>query len=185
MLLVSVSLREVPDRALRLIVTASAHDGSACVLVEVFIGPLPYISDHVHYTERTGHIGMRIHIVRGKHRTALIRNRRRSIAFRSAGNWSAVPGGGDPIAVTPRKAAPIVAQSGYQLGTTAARLLLDRKEGDTSPAKHIILETSLTLRHSVAPPMEMLQDHSTVNSQRLSKPRGNVARGRRSPSSVA
>lgn len=45
-----------------------------------------------------------------------------------------------------------VSQSGYQLGTTAARVLLDRKAGDTSPAKHIILETSLTLRSSVAPP---------------------------------
>jgi LacI family transcriptional regulator len=47
-----------------------------------------------------------------------------------------------------------VSQSGYQLGTTAARLLLDRREGDTSPAKHIVLETVLNLRHSVAPPPE-------------------------------
>ena len=45
-----------------------------------------------------------------------------------------------------------VSQSGYQLGTTAASLLLDRRAGDTSPAKHIVLETSLTLRNSVAPP---------------------------------
>jgi DNA-binding LacI/PurR family transcriptional regulator len=45
-----------------------------------------------------------------------------------------------------------VSQSGYQLGTTAAKLLLDRKGGDTSPAKHMILETSLHLRDSVAPP---------------------------------
>jgi LacI family transcriptional regulator len=45
-----------------------------------------------------------------------------------------------------------VSQSGYQLGTTAARLLLDRREGDTGPAKHIVLETVLNLRHSVGPP---------------------------------
>ncbi len=45
-----------------------------------------------------------------------------------------------------------VSQSGYQLGTTAARILLDRLEGDQGPAKHIVLETSLKLRHSVAPP---------------------------------
>src|ERR1700677_1006234 len=45
-----------------------------------------------------------------------------------------------------------VSQSGYQLGTTAARILLDRIQGDTGPAKHVILKTSLKLRQSVAPP---------------------------------
>src|SRR5271156_3407230 len=45
-----------------------------------------------------------------------------------------------------------VSQSGYQLGTTAARLLLDRIQGDTGPAKHIVLETSLVLRLSTAAP---------------------------------
>jgi LacI family transcriptional regulator, galactose operon repressor len=45
-----------------------------------------------------------------------------------------------------------VSQSGYQLGTTAARMLLDRIQGDASPARHIVLETSLNLRHSVAAP---------------------------------
>jgi len=45
-----------------------------------------------------------------------------------------------------------VSQSGYQLGTRAARILLDRIQGDKSPAKHIVLETSLNLRDSVAPP---------------------------------
>jgi Transcriptional regulators len=46
-----------------------------------------------------------------------------------------------------------VSQSGYQLGSTAARILLERISGDTGPAKHIILETSLKLRDSVAPPI--------------------------------
>jgi DNA-binding LacI/PurR family transcriptional regulator len=45
-----------------------------------------------------------------------------------------------------------VSQSGYQLGSTAARILLDRLNGDKGPAKHLVLETSLKLRHSVAAP---------------------------------
>jgi DNA-binding LacI/PurR family transcriptional regulator len=45
-----------------------------------------------------------------------------------------------------------VSQSGYQLGTTAAHILIERLHGDRSPAKHIVLKTSLSLRNSVAPP---------------------------------
>lgn len=45
-----------------------------------------------------------------------------------------------------------VSQSGYQLGMTAARILLDRIQGDAGPARHIVLETSLKLRDSVGPP---------------------------------
>src|SRR3984885_11743922 len=45
-----------------------------------------------------------------------------------------------------------VSLSGYQLGTTAARILLDRIELGAGPAKHVILKTSLKLRQSVAPP---------------------------------
>ena len=59
-----------------------------------------------------------------------------------------------------------VSQSGYQLGSTAARLLLDRREGDTSPAKHIVLETLLNLRHSVAPPPEAPQNNLPVKRRR-------------------
>jgi len=43
------------------------------------------------------------------------------------------------------------------LGTTAARLLLDRRQGDTSPAKKIVMKTALKLRDSVAPPTDELQ----------------------------
>jgi DNA-binding LacI/PurR family transcriptional regulator len=42
-----------------------------------------------------------------------------------------------------------VSQSGYQLGSRAATILLERIRGDTGPAKHIVLETSLKLRDSV------------------------------------
>lgn len=45
-----------------------------------------------------------------------------------------------------------VSQSGYQLGTTAAHILIERLHGDKSPPKHIVLRTSLSLRNSVAPP---------------------------------
>lgn len=51
-----------------------------------------------------------------------------------------------------------VSQSGYQLGTTAAHILIQRLHGDKSPSKHIILKTSLSLRDSVAaPPQEHLR----------------------------
>jgi LacI family transcriptional regulator len=43
-----------------------------------------------------------------------------------------------------------VSQSGYQLGTTAAHILIERLHGDKSPPKHIILKTTLSLRNSVA-----------------------------------
>jgi DNA-binding LacI/PurR family transcriptional regulator len=51
-----------------------------------------------------------------------------------------------------------VSQSGYQLGTTAARILLDRIAGDIGPARHIVLETSLHLRNSVLAPAKRQKD---------------------------
>jgi DNA-binding LacI/PurR family transcriptional regulator len=45
-----------------------------------------------------------------------------------------------------------IVQPSYQLGFTAARLLLDRIEGDTSPPKHIVLKTELAIRDSVQSP---------------------------------
>jgi DNA-binding LacI/PurR family transcriptional regulator len=62
-----------------------------------------------------------------------------------------------------------VSQSGYQLGTTASRLLLDRRQGDTSPAKHIVLETVLTLRNSVASPSDKPQYDLAAKRRRGSK----------------
>ena len=43
-----------------------------------------------------------------------------------------------------------VSQSGYQLGTAAAHILIERLHGDKSPAKHVVLPTTLSLRGSVA-----------------------------------
>jgi DNA-binding LacI/PurR family transcriptional regulator len=45
-----------------------------------------------------------------------------------------------------------VLQPGYQLGATAAQILLDRVHGDDSPARHVVLQTELRIRESVAPP---------------------------------
>jgi len=69
------------------------------------------------------------------------------------------------LAETTNPSLSSVSQSGYQLGTTAARLLFDRREGDTSPAKHIVLETLLHLRDSVAPPQKAPQDNSSAKSR--------------------
>jgi DNA-binding LacI/PurR family transcriptional regulator len=45
-----------------------------------------------------------------------------------------------------------VSQPGYEIDTTAARILIDRVKGDDGPARHIVLETALTIRGSVVPP---------------------------------
>ncbi|SEF76990.1 transcriptional regulator, LacI family [Bryocella elongata] len=67
------------------------------------------------------------------------------------------------LAETTNPSLSSVSQPGYQLGTTAARLLLDRREGDTSPAKHIVLETLLHLRNSVSPPPDVATVGSSMN----------------------
>ena len=56
------------------------------------------------------------------------------------------------IAEVTHPALSSVSQSGYQLGTTAAHILIERIHGDKSPAKHIVLKTKLSLRNSVAAP---------------------------------
>lgn len=45
-----------------------------------------------------------------------------------------------------------VSQSGYQLGAIAAGILMDRLKGDNGPPKHLVLETQLKIRDSVAAP---------------------------------
>jgi len=45
-----------------------------------------------------------------------------------------------------------VHQPGYQMGATAARILLDRVAGHSTDVKRIVLETELKIRASVAPP---------------------------------
>jgi LacI family transcriptional regulator len=45
-----------------------------------------------------------------------------------------------------------VHQPGYQLGATAARLLLERIDGLKQRPRKIVLATELKVRHSAAPP---------------------------------
>jgi DNA-binding LacI/PurR family transcriptional regulator len=45
-----------------------------------------------------------------------------------------------------------VHQPGYQLGTSAARLLLERIDGLKQPPKKVVLQTELKIRNSVAAP---------------------------------
>ncbi len=59
-----------------------------------------------------------------------------------------------------------VHQPGYQLGTTAARMLLDRVSGDTGPAKHSVLQTELKIRESVAAFAEASTQDSKQTSSR-------------------
>jgi DNA-binding LacI/PurR family transcriptional regulator len=79
------------------------------------------------------------------------------------------------LAETTNPSLSSVSQSGYQLGTTAARILLDRLAGDKGPPKHIILETSLKLRHSVAPPLEALPRNSSIKGRHRAKPALGIA----------
>jgi LacI family transcriptional regulator len=79
------------------------------------------------------------------------------------------------LAETTNPSLTSVSQSGYQLGTTAARILLDRLKGDTSPAKHVVLQTSLRLRHSVAGPPAVPQGESPTRPARRKKVQMKVA----------
>lgn len=62
-----------------------------------------------------------------------------------------------------------VHQPGYQLGTTAARILLDRVSGDSGPAKHCVLQTELKIRSSVALHSEAPARHAKDKSSRVFK----------------
>lgn len=56
------------------------------------------------------------------------------------------------LAETTNPSLSSVSQSGYQLGSNAAQILIDRIQGNAEPAKHLVLQTTLNLRGSVAPP---------------------------------
>jgi LacI family transcriptional regulator len=68
-----------------------------------------------------------------------------------------------------------VHQPGYQLGATAARILLDRVSGDTGPAKNCRLQTELKIRGSVA----ILSPSNERNSNRASSKHAGTKRRRK------
>ena len=51
---IAISLGEIPDGSLRLVVFASAHDGRTRVFVDEFICPLPHIAHHIHHAVWAG-----------------------------------------------------------------------------------------------------------------------------------
>jgi LacI family transcriptional regulator len=55
-----------------------------------------------------------------------------------------------------------VSQSGYQLGSVAGRMLIDRCDGDCGPPKKVVLETALQIRDSVTIPAEPLMIEKTT-----------------------
>src|ERR1043166_6942453 len=69
-----VRLREVPVGSLRLIVTASAHDRGASVLITIFVGPLPDVSNQVHHAKRTYPGGMSGNIIWPAHGLSFVRH---------------------------------------------------------------------------------------------------------------
>src|SRR5580692_2610058 len=73
-----VSLREIPDRALGLIVTAAAENAAPGVLVNKFLGPLPHISYHIHDAERAGALRMCVNRIRTSHGARFIGHGRRA-----------------------------------------------------------------------------------------------------------
>ncbi|HEY2040255.1 MAG TPA: substrate-binding domain-containing protein, partial [Edaphobacter sp.] len=62
-----------------------------------------------------------------------------------------------------------VSQPGYQLGTTAAGILIDRVNGDLSPAKQVVLKTAVQLRHSVVPVQEEEQSVTRGKKERVAR----------------
>src|SRR6476660_6212139 len=62
-----VGLREIPDRALRLIVASATQDAPPRMLVDELFCPLPHVPNHVHYAKRARSKGMRVHWIRATH----------------------------------------------------------------------------------------------------------------------
>jgi LacI family transcriptional regulator len=58
-----------------------------------------------------------------------------------------------------------VHQSGYQLGATAARLILERIKGKKGRAQQIVLPTELKIRNSVAPPHDSAISHVSAQGK--------------------
>src|SRR5271163_2026751 len=71
-LIVAICLREIPDRALRLIVASSAQNPRPGVFVNKFVGPLPDISNHIHNAEWTCPSRVRIDVVRLRQFASLV-----------------------------------------------------------------------------------------------------------------
>ena len=75
MLIVTISLRKIPERSRRLIIAAPAQNAAASMLVDKLIRPLPHVADQVHDSVRTRARGMSAYRIRATHGAAVIDNR--------------------------------------------------------------------------------------------------------------
>jgi hypothetical protein len=74
-LIISVGLRKVPNRTLRLVVVPTAQNPAPRMIIDIFVGPLPYVADHIDNTERTRASEMSIHVIGRRQSPSLIRHR--------------------------------------------------------------------------------------------------------------
>ena len=59
----------------------ATHDGRTSVVVNIFVGPLPHVAHHVHYSKWAGSIGMCIDIAGRSHLSSVVSNGCRSILW--------------------------------------------------------------------------------------------------------
>jgi len=74
-LIISICLRKVPNGTLWLVVVPTAQNATPRMIVDIFVGPLPNVADHIHYTQRTRARGMGIHVIGRRQSTSLIGHR--------------------------------------------------------------------------------------------------------------
>ena len=70
-----VGLREIPARSLGLIMTPAAQNGSACMIVNILVRPLPDVAYHIHYTKLTCTCGVSVHVAGGQRVSSLVGKR--------------------------------------------------------------------------------------------------------------
>src|SRR6266481_845451 len=70
-----VGLREIPARTLRLVVTAATQNSCPCVVVRIFVGPLPDVAGKVFHAECAGAARMSGNIIGTAKNTSLLWNR--------------------------------------------------------------------------------------------------------------
>jgi hypothetical protein len=75
MLVIPVCLRKIPDGPLWLIVAPATQNSGTCVLIDIFVRPLPDVAYHVDGSKITGAIWVCIYIIRTAQGAALIRER--------------------------------------------------------------------------------------------------------------
>ena len=78
-----------------------------------------------------------------------------------------------------------VHQPGYQLGTAAARLLLERIGGKKHPAERVLLPTELKIRESVAVPNGVSQPDDSKSAGKMDKSRDTRGIRSKQPRSTA